>query len=195
MDFKERVYSVLVVSASQKFDTSLKELLPESAYSPVRYESSISSANRALVEREYDFIIVNSPLPDDDGIRFSIDTCGDKKTVVMLLVRNELYHSVFDKVFSYGVYIISKPTSKQTVSGSLDWMATTRERLRSLEQKTLSLEDKMQEIRIVNRAKWLLISELKMTESDAHRYIEKQAMDRCVSKKEIAEAIIKTYSS
>ena len=195
MDFKERVYSVLVVSASQKFDTSLKELLPESAYSPVRYESSISSAKRALVEREYDFIIVNSPLPDDDGIRFSIDTCGDKKTVVMLLVRNELYHSVFDKVFSYGVYIISKPTSKQTVSGSLDWMATTRERLRSLEQKTLSLEDKMQEIRIVNRAKWLLISELKMTESDAHRYIEKQAMDRCVSKKEIAEAIIKTYSS
>ena len=195
MDFKERVYSVLVVSASQKFDTSLKELLPESAYSPVRYESSISSAKRALVEREYDFIIVNSPLPDDDGIRFSIDTCGDKKTVVMLLVRNELYHSIFDKVFSYGVYIISKPTSKQTVSGSLDWMATTRERLRSLEQKTLSLEDKMQEIRIVNRAKWLLISELKMTESDAHRYIEKQAMDRCVSKKEIAEAIIKTYSS
>ena len=194
MDFKERVYSVLVVSASQKFDTSLKELLPESAYSPVRYESSISSAKRALVEREYDFIIVNSPLPDDDGIRFSIDTCGDKKTVVMLLVRNELYHSVFDKVFSYGVYIISKPTSKQTVSGSLDWMATTRERLRSLEQKTLSLEDKMQEIRIVNRAKWLLISELKMTESDAHRYIEKQAMDRCVSKKEIAEEIIKTYA-
>ena len=195
MDFKERVYSVLVVSASQKFDTSLKELLPESAYSPVRYESSISSAKRALVEREYDFVIVNSPLPDDDGIRFSIDTCGDKKTVVMLLVRNELYHSIFDKVFSYGVYIISKPTSKQTVSGSLDWMATTRERLRSLEQKTLSLEDKMKEIRIVNRAKWLLISELKMTESDAHRYIEKQAMDRCVSKKEIAEAIIKTYSS
>lgn len=195
MDFKERVYSVLVVSASQKFDTSLKELLPESAYSPVRYESSISSAKRALVEREYDFVIVNSPLPDDDGIRFSIDTCGDKKTVVMLLVRNELYHSIFDKVFSYGVYIISKPTSKQTVSGSLDWMATTRERLRSLEKKTLSLEDKMKEIRIINRAKWLLISELKMTESDAHRYIEKQAMDRCVSKKEIAEAIIKTYSS
>ena len=52
----------------------------------------------------------------------------------------------------------------------------------------------MQEIRIVNRAKWLLITELKMTETDAHRYIEKQAMDRCVSKKEIAEEIIKTYA-
>jgi len=51
----------------------------------------------------------------------------------------------------------------------------------------------MNEIRLVNRAKWLLISELKMTEPDAHRYIEKQAMDRCVSKRRIAEEIIKTY--
>ena len=51
----------------------------------------------------------------------------------------------------------------------------------------------MNEIRIVNRAKWLLIGELKMTEPDAHRYIEKQAMDRCVSRCQIAEEIIRTY--
>ena len=52
----------------------------------------------------------------------------------------------------------------------------------------------MEEIRQVNRAKWLLIEQLKMTETDAHRYIEKQAMDRCVSRREIAMGIIKTYS-
>ena len=52
----------------------------------------------------------------------------------------------------------------------------------------------MAEIRLVNRAKLILINELKMSEPDAHHYIEKQAMDRCVSKREIAEEIIKTYS-
>ena len=52
----------------------------------------------------------------------------------------------------------------------------------------------MDEIKTVNRAKWLLISELKLSEPDAHRYIEKQAMDRCVPKRQIAEEIIKTYS-
>ena len=35
---------------------------------------------------------------------------------------------------------------------------------------------------------------LKMDEQGAHRHIEKQAMDRCVSKKVVAEEIIKTYS-
>ena len=52
----------------------------------------------------------------------------------------------------------------------------------------------MEEIRIVNRAKWLLIGELKLDEPEDHRYIEKQAMDRCVSKRVVAEEIIKTYS-
>lgn len=194
MDFKERAYSVLLVSAAEKFNTSIIELFPDFKYYPVQIESSINAAKRALLEREYDFIAINSPLPDDDGIRFAIDVCAGKNTVVLLLIRSELYNSVFDKVSPHGVYTLPKPTSRQVINQALDWMASTRERLRRLEKKTISLEDKMQEIRIVNRAKWLLISELKMTEADAHRYIEKQAMDRCIARKEVAETIIKTYS-
>ena len=73
-------------------------------------------------------------------------------------------------------------------------MATARERIRTQENKTHSLEDKMAEIKIVNRAKLLLMSEVHMDESQAHRYIEKQAMDRCVTRKAVAEQIVKTYS-
>ena len=49
----------------------------------------------------------------------------------------------------------------------------------------------MEEIRIVNKAKWILIDREHMTEEEAHRYIEKTAMDMCVSKRTIAEKIIK----
>ena len=76
----------------------------------------------------------------------------------------------------------------------LKWMASARERLRCLEKKATSIEEKMEEIRLVNRAKWLLIEHLKMTEADAHHYIERQAMDRCVSRREIAIGIVHTYS-
>lgn len=194
MNFQENVYSVMIVSAAEKFNVSLKEFLPDVKYYPVHEETSTSGAKRALAERTYDFTIINSPLPDGDGIRFAIDTSSDKNAVVMIMVRNELYSEVFDKVSPYGIYILPKPTSKQIIVQALDWMACTRERLRNLEKKSLSLEDKMQEIRIVNRAKWLLISELKMTENDAHKYIEKEAMDRCISKKAMAEEIIKIYT-
>lgn len=194
MSFEEHVYSVLIVSATEKFITSVKELLSDFRFYPVDEEKSTSGARRAIAERTYDFIVINSPLPDGDGLRFAVDTSRGKNTVVLVMVRNELYNEVFDKVSPYGAYILPKPTSKQIITQALDWMVSTRERLRSLEEKSLSLEEKMQEIRIVNRAKWILISELKMTENDAHRYIEKQAMDRCISKRIMAEEIIKIYT-
>ena len=52
----------------------------------------------------------------------------------------------------------------------------------------------MEEIRLVNRATWLLIRERNMTEPDAHRYIARQAMDRCISKRAVAVEIIRLYS-
>lgn len=194
MELKERIYSVLIVSAAEKFNTSLQGFFPTPKYEPVQLASSVSAAKRAMIEREYDFIIINSPLPDGDGLRLSIDVCMGKSTVVMLLIRNELYAAIFEKVFPYGVYALPKPLSRQTMHQGLDWMASTRERLRKLEKKTLSLEEKMHEIRIVNKAKWVLITELKMSETDAHHFIEKQAMNLCVTKKEIADEIIKTYT-
>lgn len=137
--------------------------------------------------------VPDSPLPDDAGIRFAIDLGNAKGTVVLLCVRAELHDVIRERVSEYGVFTLSKPLSRPVLSLALNWMASTRERLRKLEKKTLSVEEKMEEIRLVNRAKWLLISELKMDEPQAHHYIEKQAMDRCISKKEVAEEIIKTY--
>ena len=194
MDLKERSYSALVVSAAEKLNTALSDVLSESNCRPVRFCSNVSSAKRALIDRTFDFVIINSPLPDDPGIRFAIDTGSTKGTVVLLLVRDELYEGVYDKVVEHGIFALSKPLSHQALTIALRLMASACERLRRLEKKTLSVEEKMEEIRVVNRAKWLLISELKMDEPQAHRYIEKRAMDRCISKKEIAEEIIQLYS-
>lgn len=193
MSLKERVYSVLVISAKENFNASLQSLLPESKYAPVQMVSSVSLAKRVLLERSFDFVFINTPLPDDFGTRFAIEISGNKGTVILLLVRNEVYVEVCDKVTEYGILTLPKPASKQMVAHTLNFMAGIRERLRKLEKKSLSMEEKMKEIRLVNRAKWVLIDELKMSEADAHRYIEKQAMDRCVSRREIAEEIISTY--
>lgn len=193
MELKERRYSVLIVSAAESFNRSLKPLLPITQYDPVEIQTSVSAAKRSIVEKTYDFIIINAPLPDESGTRFAVDVCAEKTAVVLLLVRNELYEEAYDRFVKYGIFTLPKPTSKLIMHQALQWMGSARERLRKLEKKTMSLDQKMEEIRLVNRAKWILISQLKMSEPDAHRYIEKQAMDRCVSRREVAQEIIKTY--
>ena len=194
MSLKERIYSILIVSATDSFTSAFADLLSEARYSPINTVTSVSVAKRVLAEKTYDFVIINAPLPDDAGTRFAIDTCTTKQTAVLLLVKNDIHAGIHDKVAEYGVFTLPKPISKTTMTHALNWLESARERLRQFEKKSISIEDKMAEIRLVNKAKWLLISELHMSEPEAHRYVEKQAMDRCVSRRCIAEEIIKTYT-
>lgn len=194
MELQERVYSVLIVSNSEKFQSGLRSLLPESAYSPIVTVASVGAAERARNNQDFDFVFVNSPLPDDAGIRFAIDCCRAGGAVVLLFAAAALYDSIQSRVEKHGVFVLPRPVPRDAILRGLNWMTAARERLRSYEKKVQPVEEKMEEIRLVNRAKWLLISELKMSEPDAHHYITHQAMDRCCSKRTVAEEIIRLYT-
>ena len=193
MEFTERRYSVLLVSSSPKFNESMLALLPESRFYPVAAVSDVSGARRRLLEGKYDIVIINAPLPDDFGTRLALNICDNSGTAVLLFVKAEHYPDINGRVSPFGVLVLPKPATSQAVSQSLQLLCGTRERLRRMEQKTASIEEKMEEIRIINRAKLLLMEQLKMTEKEAHRFIEKQAMDRCVTRITIAQSILSTY--
>ena len=193
MDSVTQSYSVLLASASAKFMDSVLPLLPERSFSPITKAPDVSSARRCLLERSYDLLIINAPLPDEFGTNFAIDICQGTQTGVLLLVRAEQYPDVTARVCQSGVLTLQKPTSPALFSSTLQLLCATRARLRRMEQKTATLEEKMAEIRLVNRAKWVLIEQLKMTENEAHKFIERQAMDRCVTLRTIAENILATY--
>lgn len=194
MLFGAETYSVLVVSNQPKLNEAMGSMLPPAEYYPVCYSENIAAARRQLLSRSFDFVIINAPLPDDPGTRFAIDAGSRTDTVVLLLLKPEHYAKVNEQVTSHGVFTLQVPVSAGTLRQGLKWMISARERLRQMATKNLTVEEKMEEIRLVNRAKWLLIEQCGMTEPDSHRHIEKQAMDRCTSKKEVALQIIKTYT-
>ncbi len=191
MEDAEYRYSTLIVSSSRQMNDALLDLMQESRCAPVTVVADVAAARRASAEFGYDFVLINSPLPDDPGLRFAVDLSSSEGTVVLFFARAEIYPETEEKLGRLGVFTISKPTSKTAMTAALSWMRSARERLRRSEKKTLTLEEKMEEIRLVNRAKWLLIGERGMDEAAAHRYIEKQAMDRCVTRREIARELLR----
>ncbi len=191
--FRERTYSVLIVSASDSFNNALTDMLPITDYWPVSTVKSTAAARRAMLERVYDLVVVNTPLPDEYGSRFAIDVCASTGAAVLLLVKNEQLDEVYSRVMEHGVLTLAKPTSSRMLAQSVRTLCTVRERMRMAEEKRQTVEEKINEIRLVNHAKWLLIECLSMTEAEAQRYIEKHAMDARISKKEMAESIIRTY--
>lgn len=64
-----------------------------------------------------------------------------------------------------------------------------------MRRENSQLKQKIEDIRIVDRAKCILISYLNMSEQEAHRYIEKQAMDLRTTRRAVAESLLRTYES
>ncbi|MBR7072977.1 MAG: ANTAR domain-containing protein [Eubacterium sp.] len=195
MSLKEQAYSVLVVSSADNFHSAMAAMLPEVSFQPVVNVVSVAAAQRAVAEQSFDFVIINAPLKDDLGMRFAIDCSVSKNALVLFLISNEIHGDVYAKVAEHGVFTLPKPMNKQSMNNALRWLLTAKRKLTGFERKTNKIEDKMEEIRLVNKAKWLLISNEGLLEPEAHRYLEKEAMDRCTTRKQIAQEVIEKYSN
>ena len=154
MVFQERTYSVLIVTASDSFTNSVMPLLPVTDYWPVTTARSVGEARRRIAETDFDIVLINAPLPDDFGMRLAIDICTNSGAGVLLMVKNDLFNDIYAKVVSYGVITLSKPTNLQMVAQNLRILCATRERMRQMQARQATVEEKIEEIRLVNRAKW-----------------------------------------
>ncbi len=185
--------SVLVVSSSSKITELLDELLPAHTFAPIVTASSCGEAKRALMNKDYDIIVINSPLHDEFGSEFALDCVQNGTCAVLLLAASEIYEQVSYSVECSGVMTVSKPLNRTLLLSAMHLAYATHARLSLFEKKNKNLNAKIGEIRLINRAKWTLIEQLSMSEEQAHRYIEKQAMDLRLTKREVSENIIKTY--
>ena len=193
MVFRERTYAVLLLSGSEKLDAQTRALLPAAEYYPVQSARTVGQARRMLLESSFDIVLIYAPLSDDFGTQLAIDVCTGTNAGALLLVKAELLDSVSTRVTAYGVLTLSMPTSTPLVTHSLRMLCAQRERIRRMESKQQSVENTITELRLVNRAKWLLIENLRMTEPEAQRYLEKQSMDQRITKRQAAETVIRTY--
>ena len=187
---KRSQHDVLVISSYEKFAASVERALSDGRYRDVEVRKSASLARRELLERSYDIAIINVPLSDEPGVELALDIATRFTTGVIITASSEISEDIAEKVTDYGIIVIAKPATVRAVSRSVRLMCAIQDRLKKTEKKVLTLEEKMDEIRVVNRAKWKLIDEKGMSEDDAHKYIGKLAMDQCITRREAAESIL-----
>ena len=186
------IYRVLIAGANDRTFDSFRELLPPDSYEPPLRAGSAGEVKRMLLETDVDLVILNAPLRDEFGTQLALNLSQDNLCVLML-VPAESFDAVCYKVEDEGILTLSKPVSRNGLLGAIKLLTAMRGKLRKLDRQNQALQEKMQDIRTVNRAKWLLIEIKRMTENEAHYYIEKQAMDMRLSRREVAEEIIRYY--
>ena len=100
---------------------------------------------------------------------------------------------ITEKVEDYGVITVAKPISRQMFWSALKLARVTQRRLTMARRENAKLQKKIEDLKLVSRAKLVLISYAGMSEEEAHKYLERQAMDRRMPRADVAREVLDQY--
>ena len=150
-----------------------------------------NEARRLCTERVFNIVIVD--FADGEGTDFAVDISSCTSTI-LLLAPTQFFDQLSYRVEPYGILTITSPFDQFYFNNMIKIASAVQYNVQVLSSQTIKLKEKMEEIRIVNRAKMLLMQNKEMSEQEAHRFLEKQAMDRSMKRIAVADEIIKTDS-
>ena len=185
--------SALIVTHTEKSTAFFTEILNQDSCERIVAIRSSSEARRLLLEQDFDLVIINAPLQDESGESLSRHIASKGISQVILVVKSEYYDEVSEATENEGVLVIAKPLNRSIFWTVLKLAKSAQNRLKRMQAESKKLQQKIEDIRLVDRAKCILISHLSITEQEAHRFIEKRAMDLRTTRKLIAEEVLKTY--
>ncbi len=185
---EETAHAILIVSASDRFDAFVRRSL--TGFITVDSARSAATARRLILERFYDMIAINAPLPDENATELAGDSADGGSASVILAAPQDSYEDALERLTDHGVLILPKPFSAGQLDKAIRFLIAIQNKMRSLRKKALLAEEKNQELRVIDRAKLLLIERKHMTEDEAHRLIGKKAMDGGMSRKRAAMELL-----
>ena len=185
--------SVLIVSSTDKGKDFVRELLAPSGFNDLAAAGTRAETRRFLKETSFDLIVINAPLSDEFGHELALHLAGTTDAGIVFIVKNELVEELSERLENDGIFVVGKPVNKLFFSQMLRFLAASRRRMLGMKSENLRLQKKIEEMRLIDRAKFAIMQYLNLSEPQANRYMEKQAMDLRLTKKQIALDILKTY--
>ena len=167
-------HRILVASGGHNSGEKLLTLLSE-MNCMAEGVSTHQEAKQRLKTASYSLLIVNAPLLDAFGTKL-LSQADSEHMGSLIFVPQEEYETRCQSLNPHGVLVLPKSTNVRMIRQAIHLLLATREQL-LLSQK--QMQEKLDEVRILNRAKLVLMERLCMRESEAHHYIEKQAMSTC----------------
>ena len=183
----------LIVSAGASSNEYISARLTELGYTRPLIVPSGAEARRRMLESDFELIVVNSPLPDEFGHELCATAVEKTDAGVVLLVKAAAAEQLLTPMSEQGVLLVSKPFSNTLFLQAIHMAAASNHRLQYLRQENNRMQEKLAQVRLVSRAKCCLIQHEQMTEMEAHRYIEKTAMDTRRDRTEVAQDILDSY--
>ncbi len=185
----------IIISDFEKETALFSKILNKCCIDKIDTASEKDLTSTVMSETEPDLLILKLS-ENIKGSLLLLNEIADRTAAcIMILCSEQNYSTVCETSEQHGICVLKEGTSDEIIIHSAKLLLSQRTRLLKAMNRSEALQTEINESKIINRAKCVLIQYLKLTEAQAHKHIEKQAMDTRRSKLEVARSILITYES
>jgi two-component system, response regulator PdtaR len=186
---------VLIAEDEALIRLDLKEMLQEEGFDVVAEVSDGATAVRLARELRPDLAILDLKMPVMDGIQAAEQITTERLSAVLILTAFS-QRDLIERARQAGAmaYLV-KPFQKHDLLPAIEIAAGRFKDLQGLEAEVGTLTDRLESRKVVERAKGFLQQHEDMSEPDAFRWLQRTAMERRMSMREVAEQVIARYTA
>ncbi|MBQ7535396.1 MAG: ANTAR domain-containing protein [Stomatobaculum sp.] len=190
MKLTDRIGAILVVAAKPRIQSSVRSALT-SKYGRILTAESVQEARRAIEREKIALMILFTPLKDGEEIPRLLDMADRRMIASVYIVSKEVYGEVVYRTEGRNVFVVAYPLQMDQVMQIVAFLYQVQQRFYMVLGEQERLQKQLQDIQIISRVKCLLVERRDMTEEEAHHYIEREAMNAGLTKREAAMKIMK----
>ena len=193
-DKKEnRPARILVAEDEALIRLDLVEMLTEAGYEVVAQATNGVEAIALAKEFKPDLTILDVKMPELDGISAAQEII-EISPVLMLTAFSQ--KELVERARDAGVmaYVV-KPFSINDLTPAIEIAMSRHLQMRSLKDEVSDLHERLETRKVIDRAKGILMAAMNLSEPEAFGWIQRAAMDRRISMKAVAEAVISPESA
>ena len=181
---------VLIAEDEAQIRLDLREMLQEEGFDVVGEAADGEQAVELAVELNPDLVICDIKMPKMDGIAAAAEI-AEKRIAPVVILTAFSQRDLIERARDAGAmaYLV-KPFQKRDLLPAIE-MATSRfAEIRALESEVTNLRERLEARKLIERAKGVLMTEHRMTEPEAFRWIQRAAMDNRTSMRAVAELVL-----
>ncbi|MFZ5597486.1 MAG: ANTAR domain-containing response regulator [Bacillota bacterium] len=184
---------IVIADADAAYRRSLREAFRHADYFVVGEAADARSMLQMVFQADPHVVVMDPRIPGSEGIDL-IGIIDDHRVAPVVAIVSHLQSEIGEIVRLPGVYgILLKPLHDMMVQPVIESALANFDRARSLEKEINEIRRELENRKLVERAKGVLMDRKKISEKEAHKYLQKISMDKCIPIARVARDVLVYY--